>query len=216
LASQQKRRNQIDVLTTEEISHYDHEQKAAIAYQHFCNLIGTQQHQSTQFDYTNLMESHHDLMQNLQGQFTEHELMTVIISWPNNKSPGPDDYTGEFLKKFKDTIIPDMLYTFNCILTTPDQAMNKLNYSYIVLIPKKEGVTKVKDYRPISLLNSMQKCFSKLLANRLQPIMEKLIHPSQMGFMKNIHINEGFLYAQELVTRVTRQNTHITLFKADI
>jgi Reverse transcriptase (RNA-dependent DNA polymerase) len=34
--------------------------------------------------------------------------------------------------------------------------------------------------------------------------------------MKNRHINEGFLYAQELLTTVTRQNTQIALFKADI
>jgi hypothetical protein len=85
------------------------------------------------------MESHHDLMKNLQGQFTEHELMTMIISWPNNKSPGPDGYTGEFLKKFKDIVMPDMLCTFNCILTIPDQAMDKLNDSYIILIPKKRS-----------------------------------------------------------------------------
>jgi Reverse transcriptase (RNA-dependent DNA polymerase) len=46
--------------------------------------------------------------------------------------------------------------------------------------------------------------------------MEKLIHPSQTGFMKNRHINEGFLYAQELVITTKRQNTQIALFKADI
>jgi hypothetical protein len=92
--------------------------------------------------------------------------MTMITSWPNNKSPGPDDYTGEFLKKFKDIIMPDMLCTFNCILTTPDQAMDKLNDSYIVLIPKK-GATEIKYCRPIRLLNSIHKYFSKLLANRL-------------------------------------------------
>jgi hypothetical protein len=61
---------------------------------------------------------------------------------PNNKVFGPDGYTGEFIKKFKDIIMPDMLRTFNYILTTQDRAMDKLNDFYIVLIPKKEGATK--------------------------------------------------------------------------
>jgi hypothetical protein len=73
----------------------------------------------------------------------------------------------------------DMLQTFNNVLTSPDQDMDPLNDSYIVLIPKKEGAIEIQDFRSISLLNSMQKCFSKLLANRLQNKMQHLILTAQ-------------------------------------
>lgn len=91
-----------------------------------------------------------------------------------------------------------------------------MNDSFIALIPKKTGSCTANDFRPISLINSVQKIFSKLLANRLKGIMQDLILPNQTGFMQGRHINEGFLYAQEVVTMATRQKTQIGLFKADI
>jgi predicted site-specific integrase-resolvase len=83
--------------------------------------------------------------------------------------------------------------------------MEPLNDSHITLIPRKQGATEVKDFRPISLLNFMQKIFSKLLANRLQPIIHQLITSTQTGFMKRRNINEGFIYAQEVVAMTSRQ-----------
>jgi hypothetical protein len=94
-------------------------------------------------------------MQSIQDIFTIEEITKVIDRWPANKAPGPDGYTGEFLKRFKDILMPDMLHTFNHVLTTPGQTLDQLNDSYIILIPKKEGAVEVQDYRPISLLNSM-------------------------------------------------------------
>jgi Reverse transcriptase (RNA-dependent DNA polymerase) len=62
----------------------------------------------------------------------------------------------------------------------------------------------------------MQKCFSKALANRLRDKMQFLVMPIHTRFMKNGHINEGFLYAQEVVAMATRQKELICLFKSDI
>jgi hypothetical protein len=67
-------------------------------------------------------------------------------------------------KKFKDIIMPDMLRTFNYILTTQDRVMDKLNDFYIVLIPKKEGATKVKDYRLIKSIEFNVNIFFKTLS----------------------------------------------------
>jgi hypothetical protein len=41
---------------------------------------------------------------------------------------------------------------------------------------KKDNPCKVRDYMPISLLNSRIKLLTKLLANRLQKVIIKLIH----------------------------------------
>jgi Reverse transcriptase (RNA-dependent DNA polymerase) len=113
-------------------------------------------------------------------------------------------------------LLPDILLTFNHVLSTPGQTLKPLNDSYIVLIPKKNGATEVGDFRPISLINSMQKCFSKILTNRLQTVIDQLVSTEQTGFLRNRHINKGFLYAQELITQATKQKSQIGLFKADI
>lgn len=54
--------------------------------------------------------------------------------------------------------------------------MRSINNSFIVLISKKDGPQGVADYRPISLLNTSIKLLTKILANRLQQPIKKLIH----------------------------------------
>jgi hypothetical protein len=45
--------------------------------------------------------------------------------------------------------------------------MQSINGSHIVLVPKKDNLLRVGDFRPISLLNSSMKILTKILANRL-------------------------------------------------
>jgi hypothetical protein len=45
--------------------------------------------------------------------------------------------------------------------------------------------------------------------------MPELIVPAQTGFLKDQHINQGFLYAQEVVTMATKQKK-LCLFKTDL
>jgi hypothetical protein len=54
-----------------------------------------------------------------------------------------------------------------------------------VLIPKVENPMTASDSRPISILNSSIKLLTKILANRLQSMILKLVHENQYGFIKN-------------------------------
>ena len=45
--------------------------------------------------------------------------------------------------------------------------VRSLNTTFIVLVPKKSGAGDLKDFRPISLVNSLYKLISKVLANKL-------------------------------------------------
>jgi len=58
-----------------------------------------------------------------------------------------------------------------------------LNGSYITLVPKVDGPTKVNEFRPISLLNISMKIVTKLLANRLQKLIQQIIHKNQYDFI---------------------------------
>jgi hypothetical protein len=57
--------------------------------------------------------------------------------------------------------------------------MSLTNSANIVLIPKRPDEEAVADYRPISLIHSIAKIFSKLLANRLAPVLGNLISKNQ-------------------------------------
>jgi hypothetical protein len=68
--------------------------------------------------------------------------------------------------------------------------LQSINASYIVLIPKVEISATVNDFRPISLLNSSIKLLTKILANKLQSVILRMVHQNQYGFIKNRSIQD--------------------------
>lgn len=72
-----------------------------------------------------------------------------------------------------------------------------INRSYVVLIPKVQGVSEFKHLRPISLCNTLYKIISKILADRLKLLLKKIISPNQLAFVPDRWIGENVLLANE-------------------
>ena len=49
--------------------------------------------------------------------------------------------------------------------------VRSMNSTFIVLVPKEARAEELKDFRPISLVNSLYKLISKVLANRIKKVM---------------------------------------------
>ena len=50
-----------------------------------------------------------------------------------------------------------------------------LNATFLVLIPKKQNVEDLRDLRPISLVGGLYKILTKVLTNRIERVMGKII-----------------------------------------
>ena len=60
----------------------------------------------------NLPRLNQDERENMNGPITRTETEPVIKKLPTNKSPGPDGFTGEFYKKFREQLTPTLLKLF--------------------------------------------------------------------------------------------------------
>ncbi len=118
---------------------------------------------------------------------SEKELENVIKNLKTGKSPGSDGLTTEFYKKYWKDIKP--LY-INMINETylEGELPYTLRKAILALLFKKGDDTLLKNYRPISLTNYDYKILCFVLANRLQGVLDDIIHNNQSGYIKGRYI----------------------------
>nr|XP_048330728.1 uncharacterized protein LOC107407973 [Ziziphus jujuba var. spinosa] len=80
-----------------------------------------------------------------------------------------------------------------------------INRSFVVLISKVTGVTEFKHLRLISLYNTVYKIISKIIADRLRPILRKIISPNQSAFVPGRWIGENTILVNEVVHAMNRK-----------
>ena len=126
----------------------------------------------------------------LELPITKVELDLALKSMKNNKSPGMDGYSPEFLKKIWDQLGCFFLEYINESFTNGELTESQTQ-GMITCIPKSgKARNLLQNWRPISLLNTSYKLISLCITNRLRKVLNRIISPEQKGFLEGRTISD--------------------------
>nr|GEV36798.1 RNA-directed DNA polymerase, eukaryota [Tanacetum cinerariifolium] len=89
------------------------------------------------------------------------------------------------------------------------------NSLFVALIPKITDAKFVNDFQPISLIGSVYKVVTKVLANRLSLVISDLISDTQSAFVAKRQILDGPFIINELLHWCKRKKKQVMFFKVD-
>ena len=122
-------------------------------------------------------------MNSLNRLVIREKIEAVFRNILTKKSPGTNGFNAEFYQNFQEELIPILFNLFH--KTEREESLLNSFYEHTVtLIPKPhKDLTNKVNYRQISLKNISAKILNKILANRIQEHIRKIIHYDQGGFI---------------------------------
>jgi hypothetical protein len=129
----------------------------------------------------------------INGLATEFWRRLESIHKENNRD------NGELPKKKTCDIIKVLTWVYNDIEEHGMIEGTDFSLGWMCPLFKKKDRTDIANYRPITVLNSDYKIFTKALTNKLSRVAPYLIHKNQSGFMKGRQITDAIYLAMEVV-----------------
>lgn len=115
-------------------------------------------------------------------QFVVEDVREALKHMHPTKALGPVGIPALFYQKFWNIMGKD-IETLVLDILNEGRNLESLNKTFICLIPKCKNPRNPKDFRPISLYNVAMKLVTKCIANRLKPLLPKIIDEQQSAFV---------------------------------
>ena len=140
------------------------------------------------------------------ADITEKEILSSLKLLNNGRSPGSDGIPADFYKFFwndiKLLVVESLLYAIENGKMSIEQRRGILT-----LLPKHNKVRLLlKNWRPISLLNTDYKILAKLFAERLKKVLHKIINQDQTGYLKGRFIGQNIRLIDDVLFFTNQHN----------
>ena len=134
----------------------------------------------------------------LELPFMEEEVHLALMDMNGDKAPGPDGFTVSFWQYYWEFVKEEVLEMFK-EFHEQNVFLKSLNTTFLVLIPKKGGAEELGDFRLISLLGELYKLLAKVLANRIENVIGRVVSSDQNAFVMGRQILDASLIANEVI-----------------
>ena len=143
------------------------------------------------------------------------ELTASVKSLNHNKPPGFDGLSVEFYLKFWDLLGPQLLDVINSCFAS-GKLCESMRASATCLVYKKRGdIKNLKNWRPISLLNTDYKIASKAITLRLSKVLDSIIDPDQTCSISGRTISNDTTTLRDTLEYIEVTNETGILFSLD-
>ena len=136
-----------------------------------------------QYNYLEAIRADLEEIENMKRQITSNKV-ELVIKLPTNKHQGPCGFTGEYYQTFREELTPILLNLFQKIAeegTLPNLFYEHQHYPDT---KTRQRSHKERKLRPISLMNLNAKILNKVLANRIQQYIKRIIHHDKVRFIQ--------------------------------
>eukprot|EP00253_Pinus_taeda_P009979 PITA_09979 len=137
------------------------------------------------------------------------------VNIKNYKAPGLDGFNVDFFKACWHIVKQDILEVVEDSRSSKT-ILKALNTSFISLIPKQDSAQTADKYRPIALCNVVYKIISKVVENRLKPLLPSLFSEEQSGYVEGRQILNNIIQAHEVVHMLNNKKQAGMIMQLDI
>ena len=126
------------------------------------------------------------------------EVEIALKALNKEKSPGKDGLTAEFFQQFRTYLVPILCKIIENVERGGNLPENFKQGIITIVYKNKGGRENLKNYRPISLLNTDYKILTKVLANRLKTIIDTIIGKTQTYSIPERNIHDTIITLEEI------------------
>ena len=132
------------------------------------------------------------------------EIEFCLKKTKNNIAPGSSGFTGAFYKAFWPVLKYIVHKTINAIYSN-DKIPDSLRFGIINIIPKEQKDQRhLSNWRPLTLLNTLYKLISSILAERLKKVLNRILGPHQKAYIPNRFISEATKNTHDVIEQAIR------------
>ncbi|KAL6208769.1 hypothetical protein ACLB2K_019714 [Fragaria x ananassa] len=137
-------------------------------------------------------------MERMNRPISENDIHSALFRIGKLKAPGVDGFPALFFQQHWNLCAAEITSTVTQAFSSGVIPSN-LNHTLITLVPKIPSPQHMQFFRPISLCCTVYKVISKIIVDRIRPLLRKWISPNQVSFVPGRHISDNIMIAQELL-----------------